>query len=215
MPQFNALINHTRNIGDTALYGVLYWCGLRYGEAVNLIWDGGNIDFEKNQIHIHNRPGTKTIPPFNVKDYEARSVPMNKWVVDMLKILHSQAEEKCPFVFLTSKRLEIVRAKWQKFQTAGKSRDWENRYMLNGMLRNFKGRCIRAGIRTDLKINLHGLRKSWATNLANSGKVPMHTLQMLGGWAKIQTCEEFYLQNGDANTQRACDVLNELAGSRE
>ena len=37
----------------------------------------------------------------------------------------------------------------------------------------------------------------------------MHTLQDLGGWAKIQTCEEYYLQNADANTQRACD---ELAG---
>ena len=57
---------------------------------------------------------------------------------------------------------------------------WENRFMLNVVLRNFKARCIRAGIKTDLKLNLHGLRKSWATNLANSGKVPMHTLQMLG-----------------------------------
>ncbi|MHC4691932.1 MAG: hypothetical protein ACYS67_04250 [Planctomycetota bacterium] len=35
------------------------------------------------------------------------------------------------------------------------------------------------------------------------------------GWAKIQTCEEYYLQNGDANTQRACDVLDELAGGGE
>ena len=84
--------------------------------------------------------------------------------------------------------------------------------MLNGVLRNFKARCIRAGIKTVLKLNLHGLRKSWAMNLANSGKVPMHTLQELGGWAKIQTCQEYYLQNDDANTQRACDVLDELAG---
>ena len=84
--------------------------------------------------------------------------------------------------------------------------------MLNVVLRNFKSRADRAGIKTALKFNLHGLRKSWATNLANSGKVPMHTLQMLGGWAKIQTCEEFYLQNGDANTERALGVLDELAG---
>ena len=89
---------------------------------------------------------------------------------------------------------------------------WENRFMLNVVLRNFKSRADRAGIKTALKYNLHGLRKSWATNLANSGKVPMHTLQMLGGWAKIQTCEEFYLQNGDANTERALGVLDELAG---
>ncbi len=212
VPQFNALIDHTNNLKDKALYGILYWVGLRYGEAANLMWNGRNLDFEKNQIYIFNRPGTETIPPFNVKDYEARTVPMNKWVVNMLKELHSKADEKCPFVFLIAKRWELVQARWQKFRKTGKGRDWENRYMINGVLRNFKARCIRAGIKTDLKLNLHGLRKSWATNLANSGKVPMHTLQMLGGWAKIQTCEEFYLQNDDANTRRACDVLNELAG---
>ena len=41
----------------------------------------------------------------------------------------------------------------------------------------------------------------------------MHTLQVLGGWAKIETVEKFYLQKGDANKQRAWDVLNELAES--
>ena len=133
----------------------------------------------------------------------------------MLKRLHAQRTENCPFVFLTQRRLEIVKAKWQKLRKSGKSNDWENRHMLNGTLRNFKARCVRAGIKTNLKFNLHGLRKSWATNLADSGKVPMHTLQKLGGWSDIKTCEEFYLRSSDANRERACEVLNELAGSRE
>lgn len=109
-----------------------------------------------------------------------------------------------------------MKDKWQKLKKAKKSGDWENRLMLNGMLRNFKARCIRAGIQTNLKLNLHGLRKSWATNLADSGKVPMHTLQQLGGWSDIKTCEEFYLRSSDANRQRACEVLNDLAeGGRD
>ena len=62
-----------------------------------------------------------------------------------------------------------------------------------------------------LKLTVHGLRKSWAMNLANSGKVPAKTLMELGGWSKIDVISEFYLQNGDANMKRACDVLNDLA----
>jgi len=84
-----------------------------------------------------------------------------------------------------------------------------------GEERNFKAKCVQAGIKTNLKLNLHGLRKSWAMNLASSGKVPMKTLQELGGWSDMKTCEEFYLRSSDANRQRACDVLNELAGGEE
>lgn len=216
VPQFNAIIDNTKTLRDKILYGVMYWCGLRYGEAASLQWDGKNIDFQKCEINIYNRAGTRNLPPFNVKDYEARSVPMNRWVVKMLKRLHAKKDKDCPFVFLTIRRLEIVKDKWQKLKKAKKSSDWENRLMLNGMLRNFKARCIRAGIQTNLKLNLHGLRKSWATNLADSGKVPMHTLQQLGGWSDIKTCEEFYLRSSDANRQRACEVLNDLAeGGRD
>ena len=213
--EFNAIISETTNIREKALYGVLYWCGLRYGEAVNLLWDRRNIDFEHNLINIYNRNGTKNIPPFNIKDYESRTVPMIKIVVDMLKELQSEADKKCPFVFLTNKRYKKVKERWHNLFKTGKSRDWENRYLLNNVLRNFKTRYSAAGIKTNLKINLHCLRKSWATNLANSGKVPTHTLKELGGWSNIKTCEEFYLQSSDANRDRACDVLNELAQNGE
>jgi hypothetical protein len=47
--------------------------------------------------------------------------------------------------------------------------------------------------------------------LANSGKVPAHTLKELGGWSNIKTCDEFCLQSSDANRDRVYDVLNELA----
>ena len=43
----------------------------------------------------------------------------------------------------------------------------------------------------------------------------MHKVQMPGGWAKIETAEKFYSQNGDANTERACYVLNELDENRK
>jgi len=92
--QFNAILAHTNIVRDRALYGIMYWCGLRFGEAINLLWDQQNIDFGKRQINVYNRPPSKDIPPFNVKDYEARTVPMNDWVFDILKQLYSQKNEK-------------------------------------------------------------------------------------------------------------------------
>ncbi|HNT35855.1 MAG TPA: tyrosine-type recombinase/integrase [bacterium] len=210
--EFNAIIDQTPSLREKALYGVMYWCGLRFGEAANLRWEGRCIDFERGEISVFNRPATKTLPPFRVKDYEARIVPMNTWIMGMLKQLHALRQDHCPYVFLTPERLERVQDRWTTLQKARKSHDWENRFMLNSVLRDFKTRCCRAGIKTDLKLTLHGLRKSWATNLANSGKVPPKTLLELGGWSSIRTCEEFYLKNTDANRQRACQVLNELAG---
>lgn len=210
--EFNALIKHTPNIRDQGLYGIMYWCGLRFGEAVNLRWDCRNIDFDKGEISMFNRPATKTFPPFNVKDYETRTVPINSWVSDMLKKLLAERQDGCPYVFLTPARLKRVQARWISLQKARKSNDWENRYMLNGTLRDFKQRCLRAGIQTEEKLMLHGLRKSWAMNLANSGKVPPKTLLEIGGWSSIRTCEEFYWKNTDANRQRARDVLDDLAG---
>lgn len=136
-------------------------------------------------------------------------------MVDILIELQAESEEGCPFVFLTKRRYKIVKKKWHRLVEEGKSRDWENRYLLNHVLRDFKARIIAAGISTNLKINLHCLRKSWATNMANSGKVPIHTLKELGGWSHLKTCEEFYLQSSDANKERACEVLNELAGVEE
>jgi len=76
--QFNLILGKASSLREKALYGLMYWCGLRYGEAANLLWDGRNIDFENNRIAIFNRPGSKDIPFFNVKDYEARSIPMNR-----------------------------------------------------------------------------------------------------------------------------------------
>jgi len=210
--EFNTILDNVPTLREKVLFGVMYWCGLRYGEAANLRWDGRSVDFDRGEISVVNRAGTKTLPPFKVKDYESRTVPMNTWVIDMLKKLQAGAPDGNPYVFVTSERLRGVQARWEALQKARRSNDWENRYVLNNVLKTFKRRCEKAGIKTDMRLDLHGLRKSWAMNLANSGRVPPKTLLELGGWSSIRTCEEFYLKNTDANRQRACDVLNELAG---
>jgi len=35
-----------------------------------------------------------------------------------------------------------------------------------------------------------------------------------GGWNDVRTCQKYYLNMTDANKDRACQVLNELAGRK-
>ena len=84
--------------------------------------------------------------------------------------------------------------------------------LYNNLLRNFKRHCKRAGITTDHRLMIHGLRKSFATNLSNSGRVPAHTLQKLMGHSDIKTTMEYYVQSGDANEERAVAALDKMMG---
>ena len=43
---------------------------------------------------------------------------------------------------------------------------------------------------------------------------PKSPLKM-GGWSDIETVQNFYLKNSDANEKKAVEVLDRLMGSRE
>jgi site-specific recombinase XerD len=78
--EFKAILLTTSELRVQALHGAMYGAGLRYGEAINLLWNGKDIDFGRSRINIEKRPATQSIPPFLVKDYEKRSVPIPQWV---------------------------------------------------------------------------------------------------------------------------------------
>ncbi len=207
--EFQNILLKTPTLRMKAYMAVQYGCGLRAGECLNLLWDGLNIDFAKNRINLHNRPGTEHIPPFSLKDYEERSVPMPDWASNLLAQLQEQSTPGCPFVFLTPERWELVQKKWQHLRNSGRGREWSNHKLHNNQLREFKRYCKNAGIHTHERITQHCLRKSWACNLANSG-VPINTLAKMGGWSSIKTCEVYYLKCSDANEQKAVEALNRM-----
>ena len=82
--EFKKLLDATTNLRTRCLYGVMYGAGLRSGEAINLLWDGRNIDFERGRISIVNRPAHPDLPGFKVKDYEMRSLPIPTWLQAVL-----------------------------------------------------------------------------------------------------------------------------------
>ncbi|MHC4257653.1 MAG: tyrosine-type recombinase/integrase, partial [Planctomycetota bacterium] len=209
--EFNRIIEHTPTLRKQALYSVLYGCGFRLGEGLNILANGQNINFDAGVITIRNRPATKTIPPFSVKDKEDRTVPMPKRVSEILKQLYQELDPDCPFIFMTKERWAVVQQTWKRMRQEGRAREWQNWRLVCNPLRDFKIYCKRAGIQTDEKINLHGLRKGWACNLAENGISPK-TLCELGGWSDPSVLHEYYSKATDANRDRARQVLDDLMG---
>jgi len=220
--EFKALLNTVDNChckkNDTyrslslkAFYSVMYGGGLRVGEAVNLLWDNDSIDFKNKQINLFDRPATKKLPPFYVKDYESRTVPMPCWVVESLEQLKDLSDQRNPFAFIDYDGFIRVKEKWQKLLKDNKSKMWENRFVFNN-LKTFKNYCKNAGIDIiSKKVNLHCLRKAYGTNLANLS-TPVHTLKELMGHSKIETTMEYYLFSSDENKKKVIEKLDELWG---
>jgi len=209
--QYKQIIQHTHSLKVKGLYATMYGCGLRFGEGANLLVSNGNIDFKNNQINIINRPAQKGIPPFYIKDYEARTIPAPKWVIDILKQLRDSSEKGNPFIFLSKDRFLTVQKIWQKYSKEGRATEWRNSLLLNNYQRSFKKTYLRAGVKTQDWLMVHCLRKSYGTNLANLG-TPAHTLKELMGHSSIITTQKYYLQSTDANKKKAVDGLDRLMG---
>ncbi len=195
-----------------AYYSVMYFCGLRYGEAANLMSNSCQIDFEKGLIHIANREGNKDNPPFRVKDHEARSIPMPNWVVKALVEAQEVAEDGCPYIFLSKKVYERIQKSWHTKVKAGKAKEWQNRSMMSHARRDFQRHCRWAGIKTDKRLSIQELRKGYGTNVANLG-TPMQTLKDLMGHSSIVTTMEYYVNSVDANKLKAVAGLDQLMGN--
>ena len=142
--QFKAILQKTPTIRQKALYAIQYGCGLRSGEALNILIDGMNLNFQNSQINLFNRPGSKALPPFKLKDYESRSIAMPKWVNDLLLELYETLDPGCPFLFLTEDRWEKVQHRWYIMRKERRAREWLNRMLENNTLREFKRHCRQA-----------------------------------------------------------------------
>lgn len=188
-------------------YSVMYYCGLRFGEAANLMWDNGNIDFERKQINIVNRAPQKDVPGFVIKDHEARSIAIPQKVVDMLQDLKNTADS--PFVFLSAEAYQRMLNRWHIYCREGKE-DWDSKSVITNARRDFKTYCRLAGLKDDKVLTLHSLRKGFGTNMASLG-IPAKTLQDLMGHSSIITTMEFYVKTLDENKRSAAEQLNAVA----
>lgn len=202
--EYQALLNATLRLREKVAYSLLYTAGLRAGEAFSLIWN--DIDFEQGRLVISNRDGSSDMPPFKVKDHEARRIPLPKHTVDLLTQWQAQADEGVPYVLLTRERYDRVKARWHKLRKEGNP--WKNRYMVNNVLRNFKSHYRRAGIKPIGSLTVHTLRKCAGQNWADY--LPMNVVKELMGHSDIATTQKFYLQVDSDHEKKAANVIQQL-----
>jgi integrase len=120
--EYTRLLDVAPTLQTKALYALGYTAGLRFGEMVSLTWD--NIDWEKGEVVIENRAATANMPPFSLKDYEARRIPLPKHTLDILRELQTKARFKCPFILLGEERYRTVLENWRKYQKEGRRPLW-------------------------------------------------------------------------------------------
>lgn len=164
------------------------------------------MDFEQGQLIIANKSGNLSMPPFRVKDHEARVIPLPPHTIDLLTQWQAQAPEGVPYILLSANRYEIVKAKWAELRK--ESKPWRNQYMVNNVLREFKKHCKRAGIKPTGKLSIHTLRKSCGQNWADH--LPMNVVKELMGHSSIATTQEFYMQVDKDHRIKAAQAIQQL-----
>ncbi len=206
--EYHRLLDVTQRLRDRVAYALFYTAGLRLHEAYNLTWDC--IDFENGIIKVVNRDGTKDIPPFHIKDHEARRIPVPEHTLDLLTKWQTEAPEGVPFVLLTAERFNLVRSKWQKLKATGDP--WKSRYVICNVLKRFKARVKRAGIEPVGKFSIHTLRKCAGQNWADY--LPMNVVKELMGHSSIETTAEFYSTVDEDHERKAARVVQDLLSKK-
>jgi len=102
--EYHALLEVV-SLRERAAYALLYTAGLRMSEAFSLMWS--NVDFESGKLIVVNREATATLPPFHIKDHEARRIPLPRHTIDLLTKWQAKAHEGVPYILLTKERFEI------------------------------------------------------------------------------------------------------------
>lgn len=205
-----------------AAYWLMYGCGLRAGEAYNIMVS--NINLDQRRLHVASRSATADIPPFTLKaeDQSAsskeRTVPIPEAAISDLTEAMGQAFKSGGLVVLTEERFQIVRNNWhlcREHKPWGGHvwRPWQNRNMMNNTLRNAKEFLSRAGIELTAPFTLHTLRKSFAQNHADAG-TPPRTLAKLMGHTNTRVTMLFYNRVTDANERAAAEAMDRLLAPR-
>lgn len=217
--EFRRLLSATPCVRRRALFWLMYGCGLRPGEAINLTVD--RIDLRTQMITVENRAATDSIPPFTVKsddqsdESKARTVPIPTPAMADLAAAMRLAVKSGGFLALTAARFQKVQENWRKCRAgeprgaSKKVRPWEPRDMLNNLGRSADADIRRAGIDVTAPISLTTVRKGFAQNHANTG-TPPKTLASLLGHSDVKVTLQYYNRVTDANRATAAAAMNAL-----
>jgi integrase len=87
-----------------------------------------DIDFQRSEVRVCSKQSTGSLPPFEIKDHEARAIPLPKHTLDILTKLHADAPVGVPYVLIDQKRYKLILEKWKQCQEEGKP--WTNKHII-------------------------------------------------------------------------------------
>ena len=179
-----------------------------------------NVDLKRRRVHVVNRAATEDAPPFTIKadrqsvECKERSVPIPDAAVPDLTEAMREAFKSGGFVALSPERFALVQRNWSlcregKGWAGHKHRPWQNRDMMNNLLRHTKQYLHMAGIELTAPFTLQTFRKSFGQNHADAG-TPPRTLAKLLGHSNTRVTMQYYNRVTDANERAAADTINRL-----
>jgi integrase len=208
--EYKQLLKATPSLRLRAFYALCYTGALRLGEALSVLWT--DLDLENRQIKVQWRPGTATMPPFDVKDKESRAVDLPEQTIHILEDLatyYEATDTKSPYIVLDKEQWERVMVKWQTYRQQG--RPWRSQDLLNNVLTNFKRHLKKAGIKPDESrtLSVHCLRKSCIQNWANNINNP-EVVRILAGHSDLKTTMRYYCQIDKEQRAKAVAAIDNL-----
>ena len=192
---YHKLLDSTNKLWWKTFISIAYCCGLRRNEILNLTW--ADIDFENQYLHITPKHATKFTFEWEPKGHESRVVPMPDETTQFLVDLQVDAPTKCPYIFISPKRLSLILDRIKK----GKWNSTSD--IINNLLTNYKILCSKAKIGN---YSIHDLRRSAITNWAQ--KLQIQVVKQLAGHSDISTTMKFYLSVRPENMESASKAIN-------
>ncbi|MDZ7660451.1 tyrosine-type recombinase/integrase [Fodinibius sp.] len=162
---------HQKRLWFKPMINMMYYCGMRASEAVNLKWRHVNLEGDPEDPDDHGRIGIYNTNSNTTKSALERVIPIREplkpWLVQWHK---DQGEPKDGYVFPSSTGLNRFHG-----MTAG------------SLSRSFK-KFVRLAENVPNTITLHGLRHSCTTDLLRKG-VPIHIVQKIMGHSSIDVIQ--------------------------
>jgi integrase len=177
---------------------------MRRGELLNITWR--DIDFDKRIIEVSPKQNSDFTWPWQIKDTDRRKLPLTDQVVTMLAELQSAVPEGYPYVFIPTKRYDLIQSnrqvdKWSMEQ---------GKCPVNNFTRQFREILRMAGLKD---FEFHDLRRTCLSRWLENGLSEFEVMN-LAGHAKFETTRKFYLAVNSNIIDKARAALEEPLKSK-
>jgi len=195
--EYRAMMGASGTLWWKALLSTAYCCGLRRSEILHLTW--ADIDFHAQRVRVSAKESGPMMIRWEPKDHQNRVVPMSDETAQILADLQADGPEGFPYVFISPRRFERIKARLEAGQ-------WDDRKaVINNLTRGFEVIRCRAAVS---KCTPHDLRRSAITNWAQ--ELPVQVVQEFAGHSNITTTRKYYLAVRAEDVDRANDYMNRI-----